>query len=669
MRCVFVGLCYALIMQGTAAQTPAPPQRTESGLPQAGDTPVNLQHRNVTTYHYDNLRTGWNSHEETLTVAGVNAQNFGWIRSVALDDQVDAQPLIMTSRTIAGLGTRDVVYIATESNTLYAIDAASGDVLLTRNLGHPVPKSNLPGHCDNNGPNVGINSTPVIDAARNLLYVVTYTSDDQTNNPTYTLHALDVNDLSDKLPPATIMATQTLTDGSVYHFTPRVSRQRSALLSANGNIYVAFASFCDMASDVSRGWLLGWNGATLLPLGGAQLNDRVASSASHDFLSSIWMSGYGVAADRVGNLFFVTGNSDTPYAAGASYSDTYDPPKNLQESVVKMSSDLTEVLDWFTPSDSKFGKTTLDQKDFDLGAGGVMLLPDQSGAVPYLATVAGKVGPMYLLDRDHLGRYSTSGTNDVIGSFNIGVRCFCGQSYFEASDGSSRVVSSGGDNAILWKVDTTSSVTLVEQSASAAIPTAERGFFTTVSSNARNPGTSIIWAVSRPMSINSPDVSLYAFDGDSATTIFSGTAGSWPNVSGNANIVPMVANGKVYVASYKELAIFGLGGHARIAPTVPVITAAAKTEAQHVAALAETPEGNKVSGVIVSIKGNQVTLRTRSGRLVHVDASDAQRKHLSVELEVGIPVKVLGVRSQGNTVKAKSVLHAQDLPALWEPDR
>jgi hypothetical protein len=113
----------------------------------------------VTTYHYDTLRTGWNSNETTLTPQYVNATTFGILKTVTLDDQVDAQPLIVPSQTIAG-STHDVVYVATESNTIYAIDASRGAKLFARNLGSPVP---APFGCGNNGPDVGITSTPDID--------------------------------------------------------------------------------------------------------------------------------------------------------------------------------------------------------------------------------------------------------------------------------------------------------------------------------------------------------------------------------------------------------------------------------------------------------------------------------------------------------------------------
>ena len=112
---------------------------------------------------------------------------------------------------------------------------------------------------------------------------------------------------------------------------------------------------------------------------------------------------------------------------------------NIQESVVKLSSTLTSVVDLFTPKN----QAALDEGDTDFGSGGVLVLPDQPGSTPHLAVAAGKDGNMYLMNEDHLGGYSPT-TNDVLGTYEIGA-CWCGPSYFvDPSDGAGRVVSSGG---------------------------------------------------------------------------------------------------------------------------------------------------------------------------------------------------------------------------------
>jgi hypothetical protein len=501
----------------------------------------------VTTYHYDNNRTGWNSTETVLTPANVGSSKFGVLTTVKLDDQVDAQPLLIPGVNITAgshQGTHDAVYVVTENDTVYAIDASAGTVLLTQNLGKPVQ---WPLGCNNNGPNVGITATPVIDPTSNTLYLIAYTQD--SGGPAYRVHALDLGSLTDKTTPQVIAASHTLSDGTTFTFNATYQRQRPGLLLANGNVYAGFGSFCDYGANLSRGWLLGWNASSLAPLSANRVNDTQATSPNGFFLSSIWMSGYAPAADDSGNIVFVTGNSD--YSGS-----TYDGVTNIQESVVKVSPNLTNVVDLFTPSN----QASLDQVDGDFGAGGVLVLPDQSGATPHLAVAAGKFGAMYLMNEDHLGGYSTT-RNHVLGTYSIGA-CWCGESYFvDPNDGVARIVSSGNQSVQLWKLKTSSPPALSRVGHAPAISGGAKdpGFFTSVSSNGK--ASPIIWALSRPHSQQADKISLYAFDPESGSTmtrLFVGTAGTWPNIGGNSNLVPVVANGKVYVASYQRLLIFGL---------------------------------------------------------------------------------------------------------------
>jgi hypothetical protein len=512
----------------------------------------------VTTYHDDNLRTGWNANETQLTPSTVSGGRFGMTATVALDDQVDSQPLLMPNEIITAgphPGPHDVVYVATAGNTVYAIDAESGQVLLSPNFGAPVPRKALPHECGQNGSNVGITSTPVIDPATNRMYVMAYTY--QTNAQAYYMHELDLGSLTDVIPPVLVAASHTLIDGSTYNFQAAVEKQRPALVEANGNIYAGFGSFCDDATSLSRGWLLGWQAGTLAPLAANQLNNRLATSPNNFFLSSIWMSGYGIAADANGDLYFVTGNSDPS-------GTTYDGVNNIQNSVIKISSDLTEVLSLFTP----FNVDGLDKNDLDFGSGGVMLLPAQPMPTPNLAVAMGKVGTLFLMNQEQLGGYMPPpGPNRVLDS-KKGGGCWCGPSYFTGSDGVGRVVSSGGPRVIVWKVTTGKSPKLQKEGNSQDTlndrTLHDPGFFTSVSSNGTSAGTGIIWAVSRPSSGYPTQILLYAFsaappDGKTKLTkLYSSLAGTWVSLTGNPNIVPMVANGRVYVASYQQLEIFGL---------------------------------------------------------------------------------------------------------------
>jgi hypothetical protein len=512
---------------------------------------------NVTTNHNNTRRTGWNGAETSLTPSVVGGFSFGLLHQVPLDDQVDAQPLLVAGLTIGG-AAHDVVYVATEANTVYAIDASSGAILRQINLGTPVPISLLPTLCSKNGNNVGINSTPVIDLVSQTLYVIAYTY--INNTPAFHLHALGLTTLVDKVHPVLVSASHTLSDGrTLYRFKAGASRQRAALLEADGNIYAGFASFCDIHSKYnsgSRGWLLGWNAGTLAPLAQSLLTNRVPSDSPDDFLlTSIWMSGYGPSwSGDTGNIFFVTGNSD---ASGMTYDKTRGGV-NLSESVVEWSPTLNRVASYFSPTDSGADVATLDQQDNDFGSGGVMLLPKQPGSFPLLAVAAGKVGIMYLMNQSNLGGENSS---NVLGEYSIGP-CWCGPSYFKGPDGVGRVVSSGGSTINVWKVQTSPTTALVAESGFTppSISTGQDGgFFTSISSNGTTAGSAVIWAVNRPFD-STTDVTLYAFNAASGTQLYSATAGTWPNTHGNANIVPTVANGKVYVASFKMLSIFGVEG-------------------------------------------------------------------------------------------------------------
>ena len=473
--------------------------------------PAVAQKRSVTTYHYDNQRTGWNQQETMLTPANVGPTSFGVIAQVVLDDQVDAQPLLVPNQPItAGLtpGTYQVVYVATEGNTIYAIRASTGTVLLSRNLGAPVP---TPLGCPSaSGPNVGINSTPVIDVAANALYVVAYTL--ISGNPTYQLFALHLNDLTDKIPPVTIAASHLLSNGTTYNFNATYERQRPGLFLSSGIIYAGFGSFCDTCVGQTRGWLLGWQASTLAPLANNKLTDTLDSANifGQFFLSSIWMSGFGIAAAPTnGNVFFSTGNSGPA---------TYDGVNNIQEGVVKMDSQMAKVLGIFTPSDV----ITLDAGDGDLSAGGVLVVPAQPGPFPSLAVAAGKAGTMYLLNRASLGGFTPGGPDNVLDEQTIGP-CWCGLSYFTGPDGVGRVVSSGGMESTggvpsnlaeigVWQIQTSPTVAFVGEGA--AVPVAsgqDGGTFTTVSSNGTQAGTAIIWATGRPTTNSPAAIYLYAF--------------------------------------------------------------------------------------------------------------------------------------------------------------
>ena len=170
-----------------------------------------------------------------------------------------------------------------------------------------------------------------------------------------------------------------------------------------GIIYAGFGSFCDLSSNQARGWLLGWQESTLAPLAANRLTDTLATDIGGFYLSSIWMSGSGIAARGNGDLFFSIGNSDPNQ-------NTYDGVRNIQESVVKVAPTLVNLLSIFTP----FTENVLDQGDNDLGSGGVLLLPAQPGPFPFMDVAAGKAGTMYLLNEASLGGFTPGGPDKAL---------------------------------------------------------------------------------------------------------------------------------------------------------------------------------------------------------------------------------------------------------------
>jgi hypothetical protein len=624
------------------------------GFALLGANTVSAQSFNVTTHHYDNLRTGWNPNETVLTPAAVGGGSFQLLHQVTLDEQVDAQPLLVTNQMING-HLHDVVYVATENNTVYAVDATSGAILLSHNLGTPVPISALPGGCNNNSDNVGINGTPVIDTVAGILYVITYTY--EGGQPVFRVHALKLGTLLDTVTPPVISASATLSNGKAYAFTPGSSRQRAALLLANGNVYAGFASFCDNNADTSRGWVLGWEAGTLTPLAANKLNNTRANSTNSFFLSSVWMSGYGLASSAAGDIYFVTGNSD--------YSGTsYNHITNIAESAVQLSADLSTVKSIFTPAGGANGHASLDHQDLDFGAGGLMLLPPQVVSSTSLAVAAGKVGILYLLNADDLGNGSTTVTGKALSQVEIG-DCWCGESYFTGSDGFGRVVTSGGYDVIVWKVALGARLHLAKLAESAAVDNGQDpGFFTSVSSNGTMANTAVIWAVGRPVNTSPANVQLYAYN-ENGYQLFSGVAGTWPYTTGNANIVPVIANGQVFVASYAQLSIYGLGTGAVAAP--PANRAPAIRTSASYAAL---PAGqHEFSGTVQSIEGSTIMIVTRAGAVMKIDAAAAIANFHAAPPSVGHGILVRGTIDEFGVLHADSVLHAKDNPAMWQPDR
>ena len=596
---------------------------------------------NVTTYHYDRHRTGWAQNEPTLTPANVGGGSFGFLAAVKLPaTQLVGHPLIAEGVSVTGVGPSTVVYLVDNANNVWGLNATNGAVLLHVNLGVPVPGSANP-----HNKSVGIKSTPVIDAATQTLYVMADTYVNST--PTYKLHALSLGSLKDIKPPVVVTASNVLTDGSTVHFRAQVQQQRPGLLEANGNIYAGFGGFGDIGKE-SRGWLLGWNATSLTPLVANTLTNHLTTANSCPsglvpcFLSSIWMSGFGVSADSAGNLYFVTGNGGKR---------NYNSPNNYSESALRVSADLSTVESYFTP----YNVNAMDQLDQDFGSGGLTVLPRQPGPIPSLAVVAGKTGTMYLMNQKKLGGHVSKAPDKVVAQANIGA-CWCGVSYFTGADGVGRLVSGGGTRVQIWQVRTSLAVHLVQQSVSAPLMSGQDpGFFTTISSNGTAANTAIIWAVARPTTVGGP-LRIYALNGADASTLFSASFGASTIPNANAEITPVVANANVYIAAENYLYILGLGGtpHPAVAPdTKPP----------------PRTSGHEIYGTVAAATGNQIQLRLRTGKFIAVDNERAQESDRSVEIILGRALGIDGEYDQMGVFHARLTFRAKDSPALWLSDK
>jgi hypothetical protein len=596
----------------------------------------------VLTWHDDNFRTGWQQQETILSTSTISSLQYSHF--VGFLSQIDAQPLVIPSF----INGHDIVFVADEEDWVYQVDANTGAILRQVNLGRAVSK---PLNCGNNGATVGINSTPVIDWTSQTLFVIAYVNTNPAVtpvSPTYFLHALDLVTLKDKVSPLEVVASHQQTNGAAFTFNATNQRQRAGVLFANNKVYAAFTSFCDFdatpsnpTGQPSRGWLLGWswNGTTLTALPANQLDDRQPSPPSKVFLDTIWMSGAGPASDESGNLIFSTGNSDGFGAKTSTWTDTTPCSgtatgtvptnvgcSNIQESVVKLKGDLTGITGLFSPNAhyGSFSPDTLqlDQADSDLGSGGVLLVPQRGSS--FLAAVAGKDGRLFLLDR--------SGTGLKFLQLRQGQGCWCAPSYFTGPDGVGRIVASQGKVVQTFQIPVT---TLSPEGTSTSLSAGgqDPGFFTTISCNGSGAfgsctNTPIIWAVSRPISSTS-GVNLYAFSGlaenGSYPLLFGPTkVGSWPNIGGNANIVPTVANGRVYVASWRQLTILSLKeGAAAPAPLAAAEAAASPEAVASSEAVALPTNAFAISGALHGFNGSVLTLINRHGKDRLIDASEA----------------------------------------------
>src|SRR6202521_1277670 len=357
---------------------------------------LNLQVRSllVTTWHYDNARTGVNPNETILNLVNVNPNTFGKLYDLPADGTVVGQVLYLPNVAIPGYVAPSVVYASTMHVSVYAFDADNNtganagplwQVSLLPAGAKPVPITVQRCSSVTAWTEVGIVATPVIDSATGTIYVVAKTY--ENGNSVFRLHALDVTTGSEKFGGAVqITATYTL-NGQTDTFKPLAETNRPALLLTNGHVYLAFGSNgCNDYGD--QGWVISYNASTLAQEGAFNTEPGKA-------LASIWMKGGGLSADSASNIY------------GEAAEGNFTPGTNFGSSVFRLtqSGNSLQVADWFTPWNQDF----LSKGDLDLNDA-VLLLPDQPGSHPHLALAAGKEGTIYLLDRDNMGKYCASCT-------------------------------------------------------------------------------------------------------------------------------------------------------------------------------------------------------------------------------------------------------------------
>jgi hypothetical protein len=346
------------------------------------------------TVSYQPLRTGWDQNEPGLSRSAVSSSDFGQLFSTAVDGQVLAQPVTANGTLV----------VATENDKVYAMDAATGAVHWTRDVGPAWPAATI--GCGNVAPTIGVTSTPVFDASTGTVYLTAKVNDGpDAAHPDWYLHALDSASGAER-PGFPALIGGAPDNDPTHPFNPETELQRPGLLLLGGVVYAAFGSDCDLEPYV--GDVVGINAST--GSRAAMWSDEAGSSTSE---AGIWQSGGGLVSDGPGRILLATGNGVSPPPGPGE-----PPPSTLAESVVRLQVNANGTL---TPSSyfSPYNNTNLDREDADLGSGGPMELPQPFGTPshPHLVVQVGKDGRVYLLDADHLGgtNQKPGGGDNVVG--------------------------------------------------------------------------------------------------------------------------------------------------------------------------------------------------------------------------------------------------------------
>jgi hypothetical protein len=510
--------------------------------------PLTAQSLPVLTQHNDNGRTGAKLDEVLLDTTNVNPKQFGRLFGLAVDGQLYAQPLYLPSVTIAG-ATREVVYVATQHNSVYAFDAARAAAPLWRvNLGPPASSADL--QCSNIKPEIGITGTPVINQANGILFVVAKTEPSRRVYQ-YRLHALDLSTGAERLGGpidirGTVRGSGYDSAGGVVTFSAASHLNRPGLLIANGVLYVVFGSHCD--DDPYHGWVFGYDASTL------QL--RTLFNATPDGeRGGIWHSGTGVAADAAGDVYLATGNGTFDARSGRDFGDT----------VVRLRG--STVIDWFTPHN----QAQLDAIDSDLGSGGVLLLPNTN-----LLVAGGKEGVLYLIDRNSMGHFNASGDSQIVQSFKATLENIRSTPiYWNGPNGPLVYLSSQYQRINAYALVNGRLTTTPVARSAVSIP--KPGAFLSISANGSTRRSGVLWALTPTVSAADDAVpgTLRAFDASAiATELWNSDMNRARDALGDYAkfCAPTIANGRVYAATRSGLLqVYGLlGGAARDAGAPPL---------------------------------------------------------------------------------------------------
>jgi Chitobiase/beta-hexosaminidase C-terminal domain len=513
---------------------------------------------NVTTYHNDNARTGQNSQETILTPSNVNSSQFGKLFTVPLDGWAYAQPLYLSNVNISG-GTHNVLYEATEHDSLYAIDADSGTIYWQISLipsGGTTVNSSTDLGCGDLVPEVGITGTPVIDTSTGTIYVVAKSK--VNGSIVQYLHAIDIVTSAEKFNgpvaiQASVPGTASDGNGTTVSFNPLSQNQRPALLLDSGHVVIGWSSHCD--TNPWHGWIISYSAGNL-----TQQPEAAFNSSPNGYQGGIWMGGGGLAADANGNIYFATGNG------------TWNGTTDYGDSILKLglpTGGSFPIVDYFTP----YNQSALSGGDTDVASGGVVLLPTLPSGQQLLAQM-GKEGKIYLIDRNNMGKYCPNQIPPCSGSdpqivqeipgATVGVwgspAYWNGSVYWgPASDGGNpdnlKAFSFNANNSGLLSTSPTS---ISAKAFSYTGPTPS------ISSNGNTNG--ILWGLDDSLFGNCSGISncqvLYAYDATNLGSMLynSNQAPKNRDVPGSQVkfATPTIANGKVYVGSEFAVSAFGL---------------------------------------------------------------------------------------------------------------